>query len=433
MAPSTRNSLICEQCGVLTVRVGKGEEESSSNLEIRCQKCWSLKVLSLEDRVKELENRSPEVEEQDSFKECCECDDLRVKVVELEKEIGKKGGGNGRIKKLEEEIKENEKKIQEGVIHNNRYLEELTGLKINREKLKVTVDEYGRSLAVKETLISKMEEAATRMRGEISAFKLQLEEYKRLSQGTESDEAGVAKAQWGEWSHVGRSPGTYADKISRTGSRPQNVVRNREVRQPEANVRMIEKERRGTGKDKVVIIGDSMIRNVDKMVGMKEEGSYRKCLSGAGVKQIVSEAIVASEKVTEDTRLFIQGGGNSLKTLGAGETVRSIVEGARQICKTNQKVWTIVLSVAPRPRENGRYESERLKTNEMLFHEIKKLHKEDGLKVTFMGMDPCLNLDCFGSDGVHFNFEGNKAISRIIISVIKSRPRVNREEVQNRN
>ena len=205
----------------------------------------------------------------------------------------------------------------------------------------------------------------------------------------------------------------------------KNGAGNREVRQPGINVRLAEKEEGGNGKDKIVIIGDSMIRNVDKNVGMKEEGSFKKCISGAGIKQIVSEAIIAAEKVTEKTKLFIQGGGNSLRTLGANETVRSIVEGVRQIGRTSQKIWTVVLSVAPRPRENGRYEAERLRTYEVLFHEIMKLNKE-GLNVTFMDIDRWINPGCFGRDGVHFNFEGNRVIGSIIINVITRGPRVSR-------
>ena len=433
MAPNTRNSKICDQCGVIIVRVGKGEEESSSNLELKCQKCWNLKVLSLEDRVKELESRSQEGEEQDSFKECCECDDLRVKVMELEKGMmSKKGCENVRIRELEEEMKKNKKEIEE----KGEYLEEITELRISREKLKVTVDQYGRSLAVKADLIRKMEEVMKGMREEISAFKLQIEEYKRVTSytphPTELDEAGMAKVQEGEWSQVGRRTGTYADQISRTGSKARNGAGNREARQPGVNIRLVEKEKRGSGKDRIVIVGDSMVRNVDRIVGMKEEGSFLKCISGAGVKQIMSEAVIASGKASENTKLFIHGGGNSLKTLGADETVRSIIEGVRQIGRTSQKVWTVVLSVAPRPKENGRYEAERLRTNEILFHEIVKLHKE-GVKVTFMDMDLCMNLGCFGRDGIHFNFEGNRVMGGIIIGVINRRPRVDRGEVQGRN
>ena len=63
-----------------------------------------------------------------------------------------------------------------------------------------------------------------------------------MAQGIELDEAGVANVQKGEWSNVGRSPETYEDKISRTGSRSKNVVENREVlRQLDVNLRLIEK------------------------------------------------------------------------------------------------------------------------------------------------------------------------------------------------
>ena len=46
-----------------------------------------------------------------------------------------------------------------------------------------------------------------------------------------------------------------------------------------------------------------------------------------------------------------------------------------------------------------------------------KLSRE-GLKVTFVDMDRCLNIECFANDGVHFNFQGIKAVSKIIINVV---------------
>ena len=55
MAPSTRNSKVCESYGVLIVRVGKGEEERSAL--VRCQKCCGLVEASLEDRIKDLTNK----------------------------------------------------------------------------------------------------------------------------------------------------------------------------------------------------------------------------------------------------------------------------------------------------------------------------------------------------------------------------------------
>ena len=53
---------------------------------------------------------------------------------------------------------------------------------------------------------------------------------------------------------MGRRSGTYAEKISSTGSKPKNRARNREERQPGDNVKLAEKEEGGNGKDKIVII-----------------------------------------------------------------------------------------------------------------------------------------------------------------------------------
>ena len=43
-------------------------------------------------------------------------------------------------------------------------------------------------------------------------------------------------------------------------------------------------KKRGSGKDKIVLIGDSM----------KEEGSFMICVSGTGMKLITNETITAS-------------------------------------------------------------------------------------------------------------------------------------------
>ena len=67
-----------------------------------------------------------------------------------------------------------------------------------------------------------------------------------------------------------------------------------------------------------------------------------------------------------------------------------------------------MLSLIPRPRENGRYEEARVKT-ERLFKELDSLDKKR-VEVTFMNMDPCMNWDCFAEDQIHLSDYGNKAI-----------------------
>ena len=60
-------------------------------------------------------------------------------------------------------------------------------------------------------------------------------------------------------------------------------------------------------REKIIIVGSSIVRNVGKIVCMKDEGSYLRSIGGARIKQIMSEAIVAAEAATDDTVLFIQG------------------------------------------------------------------------------------------------------------------------------
>ena len=48
------------------------------------------------------------------------------------------------------------------------------------------------------------------------------------------------------------------------------------------------------------------------------------------------------------------------------------------------------------------------------------LHKE-GVKVSFMNLDPCMNLECFTEDQVNFIDTGNRAIGKVIISVVNRR------------
>ena len=440
MAPSTRNSKVCGSCGVLIVRVGKGEEENSGVGLVRCQKCWGLVELSLEDRIKELTNRN-EVEEL-SFRECCDCDNLRAKVSELEAVVSRERG--------RECVLDQGEGLESLTAANSSMLVELTELRISKEKLRATVEEYGRKLAIQSEAVRKMEETMKEMREVIKAYKLQVEEYEKGSRGDMVREEGRDR-EWQQVGNLGRE--TYAEKVHRTGVRPRfqdqgvgNNERERRERNQSPGVIIVEKtgrernlrekkepsEGNGKTKEKIIIIGSSLVRNVDRVVSMKESGSFLKSFGGAGIKQIVSEAVVASKNAVGKTKLFIQGGGNSLKCLGAEETVKSVLEGLREIGRMNKNVWTIVLSLVPRPRENGRYEEERKRTNAMLFDEIVRLASE-GLKVTFMDMDRCMNMECFANDRVHFNFQGNKVFGKIIIGIINRKPMVSRSEGQGRN
>ena len=114
MAPrTTRNSRGCVSCGEVILRVGKEEDEVCEDL--KCHGCWQLLVNTQSERIIELEAKvDSKEEEQDSFKECCDCDDLKAKVGKLEKVILKKGiieGKSLEVLNLEEKIARYEREI----------------------------------------------------------------------------------------------------------------------------------------------------------------------------------------------------------------------------------------------------------------------------------------------------------------------------------
>ena len=94
MAPRMRNSMVCVSCGEGMLWIGKGEEEVLE--ELKCQACWQLFVDAQKERINELEaSIESREEEQDSFKECCDCGEFRAKVGELEKKLQEMGKGSG--------------------------------------------------------------------------------------------------------------------------------------------------------------------------------------------------------------------------------------------------------------------------------------------------------------------------------------------------
>ena len=93
-----------------------------------------------------------------------------------------------------------------------------------------------------------------------------------------------------------------------------------------------------------------MVGNVEKYEGMKEYGNYSRSIKSAGIQEIMNEAVEASATVRNKAILFVEGGGNNLKSLGVAETVRSIVEGVRDIHREIKIVWTVMLSLIPGPR-----------------------------------------------------------------------------------
>ncbi len=89
----------------------------------------------------------------------------------------------------------------------------------------------------------------------------------------------------------------------------------------------------------------------------------------------------------------------------------------KQIREMNDSIDIGVMSVLPRPRENGEYEKMRLRVNERVCEEVHKMQNEIDSKgrVHFVDVEQELNASMFEKDGVHMNREGNWKVGKRVI------------------
>ena len=152
---------------------------------------------------------------------------------------------------------------------------------------------------------------------------------------------------------------------------------------------------------------------------MNERGSYRRYRRGGGIREVVEEAVIASRRAYDNTRLFIVGGGNSLRREGCEETVNVIIGGVKEIRRNNKELNTVVCGMKPRPKEDRIWKEERVRTNRRIEEEVVKM-SEQGYKVSFLSLDPGLtDRRVFKDDGVHLNERGMQVFGRRLLSVVR--------------
>ena len=116
MPPNTRNSVVCSGCQSTVARYGEGEDEGGIE-DLKCQKCWKLTVVSLQERILELESSKVE---QDEFQDVCtECNNVKAenyelneKVKKLEKSLMEFKNKEGEVEELLEELKRRIQKLK---------------------------------------------------------------------------------------------------------------------------------------------------------------------------------------------------------------------------------------------------------------------------------------------------------------------------------
>ena len=117
---------------------------------------------------------------------------------------------------------------------------------------------------------------------------------------------------------------------NRTGVR-ENVRANGEWTE-------VNRKRKAKGnKIPIVLVGDSMLRDMNRIVRCNEEGSGCHAMSGAGIRQIIEKAVVKAGEM-EEGLLVVEGGGNSLGHIGDKVTADVITDGVTRIRNMKKKL-----------------------------------------------------------------------------------------------
>ena len=412
-------------------------QEKVENLNIRVKDMMSENSITIDSVQEEFRRKMSEMEE--NLKRKNE-DSLNMKehlkiITEENKEILV---SNKILKKENEDLMQEKDEMSNGVDKMSSILdrknEELSNIReqesdIEIEKNELEIDKKRLRLQVIELVNMKtdLEQKLNDAKEELSNLKIQLESRRDYSSNSrnQTNNSNHEQRTYSQITRPRRNEDREAEDLysrSQNAENPEDVeqYRRRNVDQ-ESN--RIYNNVQGK-KHKIVIIGDSMIGNIKEVVAMKERGSYNVALRGAGIKQIVIEAEKACEVLKENrTRgtVFLQGGGNSLKFLRPEGTISSIIQSVKKMTSRNEYAAIKVISILPRPRENGRYEEMRLYTNWVLKKELELMKRREGKNVEFIDVDSVMSLESFTRDGIHFNETGNRNIGKVIIQNMKSR------------
>ena len=444
----------CTECsGDILVRIGEAEGEIEG-AGYKCRKCYEIVIGGLTTRIDEMiESNGGESDSEDSiFHDArlagglCECKPLKSKVNDMQKKIEEteeleeenrknedllrkseapqnEVGGN-RLEQLNEELS----KCREQVKTNEVRLLELNELAIQNARLKKTLEECDGKLAAEIAKVEELNEVITQIKQQNRMYQEQLEEYKnegRAVGGRSEQINGWVPPKNGRRINGGSkgkgdvSPGANWNPPMMSTPRKENAKQQSQVEttnvkkrsEPRTNT---EDRSRFKGREKIKVVGASIVRYTDKVVGMKDEGSEKISLGGAGIKEIMEEAVSAAESAYDNTKLFINGGGNSLKILGVNETVNSVVQGLKRIESKNRFLYTVFIGICGRPKENRSYDYARRLTNQRIRQEIIEMQKK-GSRVIFQDPDGMLHEDYhFARDGVHLNRSGVAQLGKLM-------------------
>lgn len=195
------------------------------------------------------------------------------------------------------------------------------------------------------------------------------------------------------------------------GNSGWSLVQKKEQKQQKAE----SKER----KDRVLLLGDSMVRQVGRNLQKQCAGFETVCKPGARIEQMLSEI----EKSKDDT-LIVQVGTNNLRMDETDEMMSKYEEMIHQL-KVERQGKVVVMGILPRQDISEALDSKRVEVNRRL----KRMCEEEEVKYCEVEFNPWKG-GFLGSDGLHLNARGADMVARQVFMLMKTLNLVGRRLVQ---
>ena len=175
---------------------------------------------------------------------------------------------------------------------------------------------------------------------------------------------------------------------------------------------------------KILIVGSSHARYVDKVVMLNTPGSDRFYKGGAQIEEVLEKAEIEVDKIEGQCLLFIIGGGNNLKRMGGQKTAESIIEGL-QTLKMKNKGSICFVGILPRPKEDGTFENQRVYANQLVEEKIAEINaaeisSEATPRIIYLPIDDVIDNSLYNYDKIHLNRKGTAILGKEMIKVIKT-------------
>jgi hypothetical protein len=174
-------------------------------------------------------------------------------------------------------------------------------------------------------------------------------------------------------------------------------------------------------KNRVVLVGDSLVRHVGRNLQKQCAGFDTVCKPGARIEQMFLEIEKKEEK--EDT-VIVQVGTNNLR-MDETEEMMSKYKDMMQRLNEDRKGQVVVMGILPRQDLSEALDSKRVEVNRRL----KKLCEEEMIRYYEVEFNPWKGA-YLGRDGLHLNARGADMVARQLYIMMKTLNLVERRLVQ---